>query len=278
MRLVAGALVALAFVAPTPAHAAETPLVVRASLAPSVLFGDRVEARVTVAANPDAVDVSSIRVTAPLVPFTQLGPMRSSHVSQGPVEVVSFRVTASCLEQRCVQAQGPHVLQLPMARVSARATDGRELTASASWPAVTVRGRVPASARDSTGQFRTDLDPPPVTYRLSPGPASTALFLAAAALALVALAVAGILTVRFVRRRNDVPLSELERALLLARQSERRPAPDRRRAVGLLARVLHTEEPPLAERASTLAWSAREPASDSVSTLVDDVGRAVGAQ
>jgi hypothetical protein len=242
-----------------------------------VLFGDTFSARVTVTADPDEVDVSSIRVTSPLAPLTRLSRTRVSREEQGSLETVTFDVTAACLDQRCVAASGPQELRLAPVRVSATAHDGAPLTGTATWPRFTIRGRV-ASARDSTGEFRTDLDPPPVTYRVSPGRASSLLFLTALALAAAAIVLAVLRTLRLVRLRDEVPLTDLERALLLARQSEGRPPADRRRALGLLARVLGTREQPLAEDASTLAWSAPEPTPDSVSSLVDDVGQAVGAR
>lgn len=279
MRLVLAASLSIAALASAPpAHAADGPLVVQASVPPTVLFGDELTTRVTVSANPDEVDTSSIRVTAPLAPMTQLAPTRVSRTREGALDVVTFDVTAACLDQRCVAAAGPRVLELPRVRVSATATDGSELTDSAAWPKLTVRGRVPATVRDSTGQFRTDLEPPPATYRASPDRSSVLLFVAALVLAGGAVALAARRIFRLVRRRHEIPLTELERALVLVRQSEQRPPADRRRAVGLLARILGTDERPLAEDASTLAWSAPEPTPDSVSTLVDDVGRTVGVR
>jgi hypothetical protein len=261
-----------------PAHAAGEPLVVQTSVASSVRFGDAVEARVRVLARRDAVDVGSIRVTMPVAPMSRLARTRTSGVSRGPVEILTFEVTAACLDQRCVAPSGPRVLHLPRVRVSAETTGGGELASSARWPELTVRGRVPTGVTDSTGQFRTNLDPPPVTYRASADRVSTALLLTAAALAGIAIALAAVRTVRLFRRRREVAMSELERALLLARQAERRSPADRRRAVGLLARVLGVREEGLAGEASTLAWSAPEPTSDSVSSLVDDIGRRLGAR
>ena len=277
VKLLTAVVVVVAAIVAGPAGAADPPLVVEASAPDSVPFGDPVVLRVTVSANPDEVDVSSIRVTEPLAPMTQLGATRVSRSSRGPLDVVTYEVTAACMEQRCVAARGPAVLRLPRIRVSAETADG-VAGAGANWPEITVRGRVPTTVRDSTGRFQTDLDPPRITYRSDPQRSSTLLFVLAGVLAALAVAIAAVLTVRLVRRRNDIPLTEVERALLLARQSEARPPADRRRAVGFLARVLAPREPPLADEASTLAWSAPEPAGESVSSLVDDVGRTVGVR
>jgi hypothetical protein len=279
VRFVTAAALACAALAAgaAPALAAEPPLVVRTSAPATVRFGDQVQLRVTVLSRSDAVDAGSIRVTAPLVPFTQLEPTRVTHGTRGALDVATFEVTAACLDQRCVAASGPRVLRLPPVHVTADAGDS-VASASASWPQIPVRGRVAAGTTASASHFRSDVDPPPVTYRVAPDRLSTFLVLAAAGLLVAAAALAALEASRIVRRRREVTLTELERALVLARQAEQRPPADRRRAVGLLARVLGTREGELADEASTLAWSRPEPTPQSVSTLVDDVANAVEAR
>jgi hypothetical protein len=71
------------------------------------------------------------------------------------------------------------------------------------------------------------------------------------------------------------PLTGLERALALARAAEERPTPDRRRALGLLARLLGSRDPRLAGAADDLAWSAPAPTSDAVADLVTQVEQKV---
>ena len=71
------------------------------------------------------------------------------------------------------------------------------------------------------------------------------------------------------------PLTGLERALALAREAEQRPPPDRRRALGLLARLLGPRDPRLAGAADDLAWSAPAPTSDELAELVTEVERKV---
>jgi hypothetical protein len=275
--VLAGSLAALALFLAIPAEAADQPLEVETSAPASVPFADRVTLRVTVTADRDAVDASTVRIVAPVTPMTQLGPARVTRARRGDTEVVSYEVTAACMEQRCVDAKGARALELRPVLVSADGDDG-VVRAGSSWPRLTVRGRTPATVRATTSEFRTDLDPPRITYRVDPDRASALLLVAAALLALTGIALGGVRATRSIRRRNDVPLTELERALLLARESERRPPPDRRRALGLLARVLGSREQTLAEDASTLAWSAPEPTVESVSLLVDDVSRTVGAR
>ena len=77
------------------------------------------------------------------------------------------------------------------------------------------------------------------------------------------------------RRRVAAPLTGLDRALALAREAEQRPPPDRRRALGLLARLLGPRDPDLADAADELAWSAPAPTSDALGELVTQVERKV---
>ena len=72
------------------------------------------------------------------------------------------------------------------------------------------------------------------------------------------------------------PLTGLDRALALAREAEQRPPPDRRRALGLLARLLGPRDPRLADAADDLAWSAPAPTSDALAELVTQVEREGG--
>jgi hypothetical protein len=261
-----------------PAKAADPPLVVRTSLAPTIRFGDTTSMRVTVLADPHAVDLGTIRITAPVVPFAQLSPASVSRTHQGPADVMTYELTVACLDQRCVAPKGARTLRLPLARATASGRDGQTVTATSDWPAVTVGGRVPTGVTASAGAFRTDLDPPPATYRISPGPLTALIVLAAVFLAAVVAGLAAVRTARLVRRRRETHLTDLERALALARQAESRSPSDRRRAVGLLARVLGGREPRLADQASTLAWSRPDPSSPSVAAIVDDIDHAVGAQ
>jgi uncharacterized membrane protein YccC len=77
------------------------------------------------------------------------------------------------------------------------------------------------------------------------------------------------------RRRGKPALSELERALRLAHEAENRPPPDRRRALGLLARLLAARDRRLSGTASELAWAEPEPERAALATFVTDVEREV---
>jgi hypothetical protein len=74
-------------------------------------------------------------------------------------------------------------------------------------------------------------------------------------------------------RGRAAPADELERALRLAREAELRPPPDRRRAAGLLARLLGERNAALAGSASDLAWREPQPEPGALESLVGDVER-----
>ncbi len=95
--------------------------------------------------------------------------------------------------------------------------------------------------------------------------------LALAAAALAVLEARGLAR----RRRGEPTVDELERALRLAREAETRPPPDRRRALGLLARLLDRRDRRLSGAASELAWAEPEPERAALATFVADVEREV---
>lgn len=254
-------------------------LAVRTSITPTVQFGDPLTAHVVVLMDRAAVDVHRLRVTSAVAPLTQLTPTHVSRFSRGPLDVAAFDLTAACLDQRCVTPGGTRVLRLPPVTVEVATRGGSPVSVTQPWPELTVRGRViGADLERSRLPFRTDLDPPRVSYRMAPSKLAVLLAIGAVALALTAIALAGLQAIRIVRRRHVVETTELERALALARSAETRSPEDRRRALGLLARLLRSREERLARATSALAWSAPEPTPDSVSSLVEHVGHEVEAR
>jgi hypothetical protein len=265
----------VACVAPTRTAAAPveqgTPLEIETSIPATAGFGEPITARVVVRARRNVVDADRLRVTSALAPLTQLTATEVSRTSEGDTEVVTYEVTAACLDQRCVAPSGVRRLRVPAVR--AEAPGNRSLVSvTRPWPALAVRGQVKASdlAR-SPLPFRADLAAPTVSYRIAPATLTALLAAAALALALAAIVLSWRHVARLVRRRGYVEPSELERALALARSSEARPPEDRRRALGLLARVLRAREQRLAPATSALAWSAPLPTSGSISSLLEEV-------
>jgi hypothetical protein len=257
------------------ANANAAPVKVRAVLdSATVEFGDPVTATVTIVLDR-STPAPDVRLQEGLAPLTQLGGTRVTEVTRGDVRTVTYSARASCLDERCISTRGSKriALQPVVVRVA-----GEKSTAA--WPLLEVRGRVSAAdlARPRT-PLRSDTTPPPVSYRATPGNLARALEVAA-----VVLAAAGILlaawSVAVVRRsrRRVAPLAGLERALALAREAESRPPPDRRRALGLLARLLGARDPRLAGAADDLAWSAPAPSRDELAELVAEVDHEVNGR
>jgi len=259
---------------PPPAR----PLAVRVSLEPRTpLFGDLVTARAEVLVDRDQVDSARVRVSSDFGPYTQVGPTAESRSGSGRATSLGFRFGLSCLASDCL----PGTVALPSLRVTAPLRNGGTATATAQWPAVAVRPRVSAAdAAAEPPRWRIQTALPPVSYRV--GPATTANLLTALAAAL-ALAALGLVTWEVVRRERlraarGRAASRLESALALVRESTRRGAEDRRKALAQLARVLARDGEvgrPLAARSARLAWGRADPSPARTEALADDVERAV---
>lgn len=252
LRLAAAAAVALALAG--SAAAAPT-----ATLSPSeALFGDRITATVTA---PEGT-----RVVADFGPLDVLsGPKRTG---------TGLAWTVACLSEDCVPGAAPRRIVLPPVRLTGTASE------TVPWPVLTIAGRVtPKQAAAARPPFRLETQPPRPSYRVAPGTLALVLDIVAAALVLVAALLLGLELARRRRRREEerfAALSPLERALLFAREAERRGPVERRKALGLLARVLGVREEQLAGTASELAWSPEKPSPEQVESLVGDVEREVG--
>jgi hypothetical protein len=230
----------------------------------AVDFGDPVTATVAVSAPRDA----PVQVEQDLSPLTQLGRTRVTRVTRGDTQTVTYVARASCLDDRCLASAAVKRIALRPAIVRV----GGETTKQA-LPILSVQRRVsPADAAEAQPPLRSDISPPPVSYRVSPDRLATVLSILAVVLAAAGVLLAGATATRLYRRRHGPePLTGLERALALARGAERRPARDRRRALGLLARVLGPRDPQLADEAEHLAWSAPAPTPVALADLVAEV-------
>ncbi len=249
----------------TTAPAAASTVVVRANLQPrAILFGDLVQAQVDVTVDRRLADPASIEIATPLGRWTQLA--RSSQTtSAGSLVRRQVRLTIACRTSACVPAGRAEVTTLLPATVSVRTRGGQSRTV-VHWPALVVASRLPAGAAAAAKPpFQLDVTPPPPTPRVSASGVALALDLAAALCVLAALVLGGV-TLRG-RRRQAPPRSALERALTLARESESRPVPDRRRALALLARVAPSADGGLAGTVAETAWGAGEPTPDQVEQL-----------
>jgi hypothetical protein len=263
-------LLALSHSTSPPAIAPAAPIAVAASFDPPVVqFGDRVLARVVVALNTRRVRPQTLRLTDDLAPLTQLGPARTSRSTRGRLELVTAVIPVSCLSAECVTSKGVARVGLPHVRASAGTPDGRTLAASAAWPSLAVRGRVTgADLATNSPRFESDTTPPAATYRIDPTTAATLLDVLAALAALAAIALAGWQLHLHLHQRRRPP-DALERALRLTRAAEGRPAPDRRRALALLGRVLDRDQ--RAGAARRLAWSEPIPEPGDLEEMVSGI-------
>jgi hypothetical protein len=259
----------LAALALSASAQAATPRVTAVLDRDTVEFGDPVTATITVFLDRDA----DVRVSENLAPLTQLGRTRVTEADRGGQHIVTYTARASCLDQRCVSTTGGKRIAFRPAVVEV--APDTKLTAR--WSALEVRARVSREdAAKVQPPLRRDATPPPVTYRVGPDTLARTLYVVAAVLAAAGLLLA-VWAADALRRRRRVtaPLTGLERALALAREAEQRPTPDRRRALGLLARLLGSRDPRLAGTADDLAWSAPAPTSDALADLVTQVERKV---
>lgn len=283
LTLIAVAVVAAAVAAmlllgravPVPGVRPATTLAVRTSFdPPAAQFGDRVVARVVVLADRGVLDTSRLDVTEDVAPLTQLGPARVSRTARGRLLVVSYELPVVCVTEQCLAK----LLRLPAARAEAPRRGGGVARAKTAWPVLEIRGRVTAAdlAR-SRPPLRADTTAPGVSYRIAPATLSFLLDLAAAVLAAAGVALAVWRAAELMRRRRASDTrDELERALALVREAETRAPEDRRRAVGLLARLLRQRHERLAGDAGDLAWSEPKPAPDELAALAERVAREVG--
>jgi hypothetical protein len=266
--------VVLAGRAPVRGVAPAAPLTVQATFDRTVVgFGDRVNTSVVVLLDRKRVDPARVQVTENLAPLQPLAPVQATRTTHGRLVTLTYDIPAACLDDACLSLHGPKRLLLAPVRVDAGAA-----SSGATWPALSVRGRVVGTDLiPNTPPLRADVAPPPVRYRIAPGTIADLLEFAAVVLAAAGIALAGrqLWTLQQARRRREAGLSDIELALVLAREAETRPPADRRRALGLLARLLARRDDRLAGAARDLAWSEPAPTTDALSDLVTEVEREV---
>jgi hypothetical protein len=249
--------------------AVAAPLEARAAFDDStVQFGDLIHTRISVVVD-GSVRAASVRVVDDPAPLTTVSLPRTSRVG----DVIEVTRDAICLTSACVSDTGSATPKMADALVSATLKDGRNVRLSVPWPQLTVRGRVTGGDLGRTQPpFRASLVPPAPTYRTAPSALAWALDAAAIVLGLGAAGLVLVQMREWMRRRARAkPADELGRALRLAREAERRPPPDRRRAAGLLARLLGERDPALAGNANDLAWAEPPPEPEALETLVGKV-------
>jgi hypothetical protein len=254
------------------------PLSVRAVLAPrTVQFGDELTARIVVLLDRRAVHVRTLRINHGLAPLRQLGPARTTRTRQGRLVAISVSVPAACLGASCATGIGAVPIVPPPVTVQVRTRHGVTLRRIARWSPLDVTSRVPAADLTMANPpFRADALPPPPGYLIAPGMFARLLDILAALLAAAGVGLATWQGFAVGRHRRAPPgADDIELALLRTRGVEARPVPERRRALGLLARLLDARDRPLAGAARELAWSEPPPEPEALAAFVAEVERTV---
>lgn len=263
---------------------------VSATLNPRMhLFGDPVVAEVVTFFDARDVKPGSLRVASDFEPYSVSGPV-VEETRRGDLVRNVHRYTLRCLEQECVPASATRVVNFPSGRVDytvnapppppGQGTGMPQRSGTVfSWPEVEAVSRTQA-LDISNPQWRANTRrPPEISYRIRPPVLAALLFGGAAGLLLLA----GVLTALALPRRRatlaeeveEGRISPLERAVaLLEATNGNGTDPERRKALGLLARELaDADQPELAGRARRLAWSESRPQPADVDSLAGDVRR-----
>lgn len=260
---------ALAAVVAPVATAAVAPVVVRGAFEPrAALFADPIHARVEVVVDPRVVDPGRIKVALDIGSWTQIGSTRVETERAGGLVRRRWLFTFSCRSDACAPVGTTRLEKPPSAQVTIVRRDGTTTNRVVRWNDVVVASRLPTGAASASSP-PFDLQTTPPAVRTWIGSSTLAALLDAAAGLLAGAAL--LLVVQALRRRRvpaPDPRSPLERALALAREAEARPAPDRRRALALLARVSRGRDAGYAADAASAAWRPDEPTSERVADLV----------
>ena len=239
-----------------------------------VAFGTPVVATADVVADTTVVDPGSIRLQADFTPYEVAGePAVERHVEGATAHVV-FRYTLRCLREGCEPAGARGIATFESGLVRYRFNDnpgtGRDIV---DWPPVIVASRVAAADVEAIRWRASQTELPAVTTRFGPKTLAVVLLLGALALAGCAVWLGRRLWHVPPAAEETAPRDErppLERALALARTEAGNgaAAPDRRRALELVARELDAVGlANLADEARELAWSPRASSADEVESL-----------
>jgi hypothetical protein len=253
-------------------------LTLHASFTPAAAgFGDTLTARIEVIADRRAVRSETVHVVYAVAPLTLLAPPVEHRATRGNVTIFSTALQVACLSDRCVAETGRAVPTVAPVHADATRNDGGQASASVAWPRLEIDGRVSAAdVAAARPPFRVDASPPPATYRIAPSTLATLLELLAVLLVATGFALAASTVLRRRRRRTaGAQPDALRDALALARAARSRPVPDRRSALGLVARLLRPRDRQLARSADDLAWSRPAPTPERLTDLLDDVEREV---
>lgn len=272
--IVAAAVVLLAHDVPSTHSGATAATTVRTSFEPpAVQFGDPLTLHIAARFDNRVVLPSSFRLTSSVVPLTQLGPVQTDRTRRGNLTVVSVSIPVACIAPACVAGPGETRIHLPVVSGHVTGVDGRVQSVTATWPPLLIGSRVSSSdLAHAAPPLRADTSPIAPTFRISPSRLALLLDVLAVLLAASGVWLASRQVTAIVRsRREAAEADQLTTALRRVRQSENRPAPDRRRALGNLARVLDRRGLEQADATNDLAWSRPAPTPEGVADLAGKI-------
>jgi hypothetical protein len=282
MKLLPSVVALVALVAsalPVQATAADS-ISFRASVTPRThLFGDPVVAEVQ--AVVATVDASRLQIQTDFTPYHVAGAVEVERISAGAQTEIHWRWHLDCLTRACLPGETQRRVVFDAARISVPGAAGRTEIATATWPIVIVRSRLGPEDRARPEQRATIYPVGAPTYRVEPATLERIMWLAAAAVTLIALMLLVPVARRIPRpRRGFERLGSAERAVVLTRRAATRQDPGRRRtALERLGRELARRgAPDLADEATRLAWAESPPASDAMTGLAGRAEQELGAR
>jgi hypothetical protein len=274
------------------------------------LFAEPVEARVRVIVDSTELDPNRLRVQTNFQPYELVGTMEQSRRTIGDVVELEYVAILRCLRADCLAPRYQTVLgeqeggrperftfRFPPAKTLLEHPNGRtELLLERPFSALEGVSRVNTAQLEAVdpladpglvdpsaaSAYTASIEPPSLTYRVSPrAVAGAALALAVSLLLFPAWLVGRGVLARWRAARVPRALSRGDRALLLVEWANRQQdgVEDRRRALEALADVLdESGAEPLAETARTVAWEEQVPDPTRAGELASDARSILGGR
>lgn len=228
------------------------------------LFGDTLTARVVVSVDRRRINPDELELQAKFAPYERVGELDIERRDVGRQTQLVYTARIRCDEFFCLPRDGRLQFTLPPARIGNLAVR---------WPKIEVASRINQSELQAFRYRATVAPVPQATPRVPPRTFAAALFSAAGLLALFAFGLFGRAVLRAWRRRPELELPPVERALLFLTWA--RDDKDRRRALELLAEALDGDgRREHARAARKLAWSDALPSLEQANALAEEVRRA----
>lgn len=234
------------------------------------LFGDTLTARVIAAVDRRRIDPDELELRARFEPFERVGEIEVARRDVGRQTQLVYRVRLRCDQFACLPRGGSLGGE---ARSKFALKPARLGNLSVRWPPIEVASRINQSELEAF-RYRAAVAPvPKPSPRVAPRTLAVASLSAAALLTLLAFGLFGRSALRAWRRRPELELPPVERALLFLQWT--RDGEDRRRALELLAEALEGEgRRDLARSARKLAWSDASPSAQQADVLAEEVRHA----